>query len=354
MEGIKTEAALRSDFFGEEKVTTVYFGGGTPSLLSADEINDLWSALQQHFDLSLVKEVTLEANPEDLSKEYLQQLISTPVNRLSVGVQCFTDEHLKSLGRRHDVQSALNAIHRAADTGYINLSIDLIYGIPGMSLSQWKKNLNIAFSLPIKHLSCYALTVEEKTILAWQIKRKKFPPPDDARSASHFEWLCRMAEQQQWDHYEISNLACTTSYRSAHNCSYWNGTPYLGLGPSAHSFRQNIRWWNTANNSRYLNSIRQGILPCESEHLTPAMQYNEYVMTHLRLSDGISKATLYHLFGKIFYEHFESEIKNIPPLFFCEDNQNIRLSSKGKLFADRIASDLFITPVTMYKNFNSY
>jgi oxygen-independent coproporphyrinogen-3 oxidase len=354
LEAIKTEAALRKDFFGEEQITTVYFGGGTPSLLSADEINDLWSALQKHFDLSSVEEVTLEANPEDLTLDYLQQLTTTAVNRLSIGIQSFSDDDLKFLGRIHDARRALNAVHRAADTGYVNLSIDLIYGIPGMSLLQWKKNLQIAFSLPIKHLSCYSLTVEEKTLLAWQIRRKKIPPPDDAHSASHFEWLCRMAEQQQWDHYEISNLACTTPYRSAHNCSYWNGTSYLGLGPSAHSFRQTIRWWNTANNSNYMNCIRQGRLPCQSEILTPEMQYNEYVMTRLRLAEGISKTALYHRFGKTFYEHFENEFKNIPSGFYYTDGQNIRLSPEGKLFADRIASDLFITAATMNKNINSY
>lgn len=338
---LKKEMELRNGFFKEEIIQTVYFGGGTPSLLTSAEIMDLWNTLAENFNLTKVEEVTLEANPEDLTIEYLRNLKSTPVNRLSIGIQSFNDGDLKMMNRIHDGKTAIRSVNNAAHSGFGNITIDLIYGIPGMTTEWWKKNIETAFSLPVNHFSCYALTVEEKTALAVMIKKHKTPPVDDQLSAEHFELLMEMLEEKGWDQYEISNMAATEKYRSMHNSSYWSGKPYLGLGPSAHSFNSGFRSWNVSNNAMYIRSLKNEKLPSESEALTGAMKFNEYVMTALRTKEGVSKHYIQMHFEKKFSEHFENELKKINPEFFSSINEEVVLNRKGKLFADRIASDLF-------------
>lgn len=341
LRAIKREIELRKSFFQNEIINTVYFGGGTPSMLTADEILDLWKSMDLHFNLSGVEEVTLEANPEDLTNEYLFSLKSTPVNRLSIGVQSFDDDDLKMMNRVHHSSTAIQSILYASKTGFENITIDLIYGIPGMTSERWKANLDMAFSLPVNHLSCYSLTVEEKTALAAMIKNQKAPPVDDQLSAEHFELLMVKLDKKGWDHYEISNMAVSEKFRSQHNSSYWSGEPYLGLGPSAHSFKSGIRSWNVSNNAIYIRSLQNEKLPSDSEELTETMKFNEYVMTALRTKEGISKNYIHRQFSKKYPVHFEKELKKINPEFFIPNNEVTRLNQKGKMFADKIASDLF-------------
>lgn len=341
LEALKTEMELRKDFFQSQTISTVYFGGGTPSLLTSAEIMELWNSLQSHFDISQVTEVTLEANPEDLSQEYLCQLKSTPVNRLSIGIQSFEDDDLKMMNRIHNAAAARQAVANAEKAGFGNITIDLIYGIPGMTTKRWKKNLETAFALPVSHLSCYALTIEEKTALAAMINKGKSPPLDEQLSAEHFELLMDMLEEMRWDHYEISNMAAFEHFRSQHNSSYWSGEPYLGLGPSAHSFLSGIRSWNVSNNAIYIDSLHKEKLPSESEELSEAMRFNEYVMTALRTKEGISKKFMLRHFEDRFVEHFENEIGKLSSEFFTAMNERVALNRKGKLFADRIAAELF-------------
>lgn len=341
LDALKHEIKLRENFFHSEVIHTVYFGGGTPSLLTDTEINELWSVMEQHFSLSQVVEVTLEANPEDLTDEYLLKLKSTPVNRLSIGIQSFDDVDLRMMNRIHQASTAVQSVIRAAQTGFSNITIDLIYGIPGMTGSRWKKNLETALALPVHHLSCYALTVEMKTALAAMIKKKQIPMPEDELSAEHFEILTEVMNEHGWDHYEISNMASSVSYRSMHNSSYWSGQPYLGIGPSAHSFSKTMRSWNIPNNRQYVASLQKGILPCESEQLTEAMQFNEYIMTALRTREGICFSRLVQQFPHKFHLHLYHELPKINPEFLIVDNSSVRLSPKGQLFADKVASDLF-------------
>lgn len=338
---LKKEIEYRKDFFQHEIINTVYFGGGTPSLLTHYEIMELWNALTEHYNLSNVKEVTLEANPEDLTEEYLVELKSTPVNRLSIGIQSFDDDDLNLMNRVHNAATATRSVYNAARAGFENITIDLIYGIPGMTERRWKKNLETAFSLPVNHLSCYALTVEEKTALAIMIKKGKTPPVDEQLSAEHFEILMDALDELSWDHYEISNMAATEKHRSKHNSSYWSGEPYLGLGPSAHSYHSGIRSWNVSNNALYMSSLRQGNPASESEPLSEVMKFNEYIMTALRKKEGVSKNFILRQFEKRFSEHFENELKKINQQLFFENQEHVVLCRKGKLFADRIASDLF-------------
>lgn len=341
LNAIKKETELRKDFFQDEVINTVYFGGGTPSLLSSHEILDLWSALGKHFNLAGVKEVTLEANPEDLTEDYLFNLKSTPVNRLSIGIQSFDNSDLKMMNRVHDSITAIQSVRHASKSGFENITIDLIYGIPGMTTERWGKNLEMAISLPVNHLSCYALTVEDKTALSSLIKKEKMPPVDDHLSAAHFKLLMELMDKKGWDHYEISNMAVSEKFRSRHNSSYWSGEPYLGLGPSAHSFKSGIRSWNISNNAIYIASLQKEKLPSESEELSEAMKFNEYVMTALRTKEGISKNFILRHFKKKFSEHFEEELKKINEEFFSDQNERVALSLKGKFFADGIASELF-------------
>lgn len=341
LNAIKKEIEHRKDFFQNEVIQTVYFGGGTPSILSSNEIMDLWNTLGRHFNLDGVKEVTLEANPEDLTEDYLFNLRSTPVNRLSIGIQSFDDGDLKMMNRIHNSLTAIQSVQNASKAGFENITIDLIYGIPGMTMECWEKNLETALSLPVNHLSCYALTVEEKAALAAMIKKQKTPPLDDHLSAEHFELLMETMDKKGWDHYEISNMAASEKFRSLHNSSYWSGQPYLGLGPSAHSFKSGIRSWNVSNNAVYINSLQNEDLPSDSEELSDAMKFNEYVMTALRTKEGISRNFILGHFSKKLAEHFENELKKINSEFFFMNAEVLMLNQKGKLFADKIASDLF-------------
>lgn len=340
MKAILKEAEMRRNYISE-KINTVYFGGGTPSICSTEEIKCLINTVKELYIVDSNAEITLEANPDDIIPDKLAQWKESGINRLSIGIQSFVEEDLRWMNRAHSADQALNCLQTALNHGFNNITIDLIYGTPTLSDSQWQQNVQTALSLKIPHLSCYALTVEPKTALAGMILQKKTANVDPEKQARHFELLMQWMEDAGYEHYEISNFA-KPGYRSQHNSSYWNGSHYLGLGPSAHSFNGISREWNIANNALYINNIEQNILPAETEILTAAQQLNEYIMTSLRTSEGLSLLYTENQWGneKTSTISRSSEKWLASGLLVCEKNF-LFLTKKGKLLADGIASDLF-------------
>jgi oxygen-independent coproporphyrinogen-3 oxidase len=342
LNALHKEIALQKTFLQEHTVETIYFGGGTPSLLSADEINRLFDSIQKNFSITTLREFTLEANPDDLTPSYLQSLQQTPVNRLSIGVQSFQEEDLQFMHRAHTASQADYAVKAAQDKGFENLTLDLIYGSPHLSNELWKANLAKINELAIPHFSAYALTVEEGTLLSHRIRSKKTPPLDQEKAATQFEILMECAAAMGYEHYEISNLAKKDCY-ALHNTNYWKGIPYLGIGPSAHSFIGATRQWNIANNALYIKSLLiENTLPFEAETLTLTDRFNEYLMTSLRTQWGCSLQKIVTDFGE---DYHASLLKKILPLQQREEivlkDNFLYLSTKGKLFADKIAATLF-------------
>ncbi|HMM11465.1 MAG TPA: radical SAM family heme chaperone HemW [Bacteroidales bacterium] len=340
-DALLSEALLRSDYLEGEKVETIYFGGGTPSLLSADKISHIITRLSAIFNVDPDAEITLEANPDDLSEAYLEALAATRVNRLSIGVQSFRDEDLKYLNRVHSSAEALNALHLASKLGFGNLTIDLIYGIPTLDADHWRRNLDIFFSLGIKHLSAYALTVEPRTALDHLINVRKLTPVDELETARQFEILIELMEEAGFIHYEISNFALPDHY-SRHNSLYWLGGHYLGLGPSAHSFNGRSRQWNVSRLDQYMKGSATENIVLEKEVLTWVQRYNEYVMTSLRTSWGTDLDHITAVFGKHMAEYcLLAATKFIDEGKIRQSGRRLFLTMKGKLFADGVAASLF-------------
>lgn len=340
---ICTEARLRKEELQGCKVSSIYFGGGTPSLLPANEIEKIINTLNCFFTIAPGAEITLEANPEDISNISLRSWKSAGINRLSIGIQSFGDADLRYLHRSHNAADAAMALDRALERGFDNLSADLIYGIPTLEMEGWLQNLNEVGKRKIAHLSAYALTVEPATILNWRIANKRAVAPDDTAQAQQFSALCRWAKQEGYIHYEISNL-CRLGMESRHNSGYWNGAYYLGLGPSAHSFNGQTRSWNVSNLGNYLAQAKAGHFMSQYEILTPADRFNEYVMTALRTNEGINLQLAGSLFGRAWLNHIHNDIKNYVDCGWVEQTAlYYRLSAEGMLYADRIASSLFVT-----------
>lgn len=326
---------------GKIPIGSVYLGGGTPSLLDPKVINAFFEKLRLYYTLDPIGEYTLEANPDDLTIEKLEALAQTPINRLSIGIQSFRAEDLKYMNRIHSPLQALNAISNAQKAGFNNLTIDLIYGVPGMDDQAWIENIQKATEMGINHISTYALTIEPHTPLDVFIRKGKSAPVSEMQSARQFEILIGMLEKKGFLHYEISNFA-RPGFMSRHNTSYWQGKPYLGLGPSAHSFNKSSRRWNISNTSLYIKGILQGKSNYEEEHLDMNLRYNEYVMTSLRTMWGIDKKHIVENFDEKFLMLLEKEIKPyLESGDAIETKGHICLSPKGRLFADRIASDCF-------------
>ncbi|MBT0606806.1 radical SAM family heme chaperone HemW [Aequorivita echinoideorum] len=334
------ELVLRKDEIAET-VETIYFGGGTPSLLSSEDLRFLISEIYRNYKISDNPEITLEANPDDLSENLILQLSKSPINRLSIGVQSFFEEDLKLMNRAHNAHEALKSIELAKKY-FENISIDLIYGIPKMSEKRWRKNLEIALSLGIPHLSCYALTVEPKTALEKFIKKGIVAPVNDAMAKKHYEILRTETKQAGYENYEFSNFG-KPGYHSRNNTAYWEGKPYLGIGPSAHSYNGKIRSWNVANNSKYIRSIEAGELPSEWEILSAKDKFNEYIMTGLRTQKGISAQKILNDFGENFYNYFMEQVEiQIKKGLLVFENGFFKVSENGKFLSDGIASDLFL------------
>ena len=336
---IRKEVLLRKEEIKEE-VKTIYFGGGTPSLLTKDQIKGLLDTIYKNYDVSLNAEITLEANPDDLSLEKIQELSQTPINRLSIGVQSFFEEDLHLMNRAHNHEEALTSI-REAKKFFDNISIDLIYGIPRMSNERWQQNLEIALSLGVPHISSYALTVEPKTALKKMIEKGKVAPVDDALAAAHFKILQEVMSSAGFINYEFSNFG-KPDYFSKNNTAYWMGESYLGIGPSAHGYHQGVRSWNVSNNPKYIKAIEENQLPIEKETLSSNDAYNEYIMTRLRTMWGINLLEIEELFGNKYVNYLQKELPVFIEKGLIKKNENnYTITQKGKFLSDGIASDLF-------------
>ena len=337
---LQAEIGWRKDELGNEKIETIYFGGGTPSVLSVDEINKLIMAVHQHFEVTSDPEITLEANPDDLSKEKIKELSQTPINRLSIGVQSFFDDDLLLMNRSHNAQNAYESVAEARKY-FDNITLDLIYGIPNMSMEKWQANIDKALALSVPHISSYALTVEPKTALHHLIQKGEIPLPDDGVAHEHFLRLVEVLQANGFVHYELSNFGLP-GYFSQNNTAYWQGKKYLGIGPSAHSFDGISRSWNVANNVRYIQHIDQQNLPSEKEYLSLADRYNEYIMTGLRTIWGVSLDKIQADFGAKFENYLRLNAQKYldNQQLVIEDN-HLKTTLQAKFFTDGIASDLF-------------
>lgn len=321
---------------------TVYLGGGTPSLLPTADIERLLTGVASILPVASGAEVTLEANPDDIDAQRLAEWKSIGIGRLSIGIQSFRDEDLRWMNRSHDARQALGAVEAAQTAGFSDISIDLIFGSPGLSNEAWASNLDIALSLGIPHLSCYALTVEAGTPLDAMVRRRRKASPDPQRQAEQYLLLLEKTAAAGYEAYEISNF-CRPGHRSRHNSAYWKGTPYFGFGPSAHSFDGSNRRWNISSNAGYMEAIRKGSIPSEAETLTPNQRLNEYVMTALRTMEGIDLARVARDWGQGEAVRLRAGIeRRLERGMALMAEDHIRLTGQGRLFADGIAAELFL------------
>jgi len=342
LDSLKEEIFIQRDYLSGKEIASVYFGGGTPSVLDPSEIRDILSEIKKHYPLSKDAEITIEINPDDSDIAHLKEYSGMGINRISIGVQSFFDDDLEYLNRVHSADQAIEAVRNAKSAGFDNISIDLIYGIPTLNDEKWNKNLETAFSLNIQHISAYSLTVEPKTALDVLIKRKKLPSPKEEDVIAHFRNLMMEMKKKAFIHYEISNF-CKEGFYSRHNSMYWSGEHYLGLGPSAHSFNGSSRQWNVASVIEYIDQIRRNERFFESETLNASQKYNEYVMTSLRTMWGCDLNRIMEEFGMDSGTRFSGlSSRFIESGLMVEMDGTYYLTDEGKLFADGIASDLFV------------
>lgn len=336
------ELELRKDYLGGQAIATLYFGGGTPSLLPVAELVDLLKATSIFFAISPEAEVTLEANPDDLGPSYLDELKAAGINRLSIGIQSFNDSILKSLNRIHDGKRAIAAYRDARERGFDNISIDLIYGIPGLSTDQWKNDIARAIELAPDHLSAYALTIEPRTVFGNWTSKGKMPMPDDDVAATQLEILASTLEDAGYEHYEVSNF-CLPGKESRHNTAYWHQKPYLGIGPGAHSYDLRSRQHNVANNHQYVRSLQRGKVPFEREVLSPENIINEYLLTTMRTKWGSDLNLLREKYGYDILQRHATFIESlIHRKLVIIEHDILRLTRAGRLLADKITSELFL------------
>jgi len=338
---LEQELILRKESFKNEEIGTIYFGGGTPSLLQTTEIEHLVEAVYRNYKVIETPEITLEANPDDLSVTKIKELSDSSINRLSIGIQSFFDQDLKLMNRAHNENEAALCLSEAKKH-FDNISIDLIYGIPGMTNARWEENIAKALSYSLPHISSYALTVEPKTALKAFIEKGVIPDVDDEIAQQQFYLMLDLLEAEGYENYEISNFG-KKGYFSKNNTAYWQGKKYMGIGPSAHSYNGIKRGWNISNNSKYIKSINQKLLPLEEETLTKTDRYNEYIMTGLRTIWGISLYKIQKEFGNSYYEYLlRQSDKYIKEEMLSIDGDKIFVTKKGKFLCDGIASDLFM------------
>lgn len=341
-EAILKEAGIQSDYLSGEKVRTIYFGGGTPSLVPPEVIGRILKRLGSLYDITDNPEVTIEVNPDDVRPGYFSSLIVNGVNRVSIGVQSWDDARLKYLGRRHSSKQSEGALKLAFNEGVNNVSVDLIYGITGMTADDLRSDLEKTFSFPVKHLSAYHLTIEEGTRFGKMKKQGRLNEVGEEESIAMFTTLSAECAKRGFIHYEISNFALD-GFISRHNSAYWKQTPYLGLGPSAHSFNQYSRQWNVSNVRKYLSSIKKGEIPCEKEELDRVTMFNEYVMTSLRTMWGIDLSYVEEMFSK----ELSDFLVNVSDRFVhyglitC-DKKTLVLTDQGKMISDNIITELLM------------
>ena len=341
IEAIVQELRLQHNYLGNETVNTVYLGGGTPSLLSETELVAILNACYQSFEIAPGTEITLEANPDDLSHEKLLTLRSAGVNRLSVGIQSFHDPHLQYLNRAHSAEEAVRSIRQAQDIGFDNISLDLIYSIPSSDHTIWESDLAIAMALQPQHISSYALTIEEKTVFGRQQRRGVLPKVDENFTVAQFERLLKVLNEHGYEQYEVSNF-CQPNYESQHNSNYWRRQPYLGVGPSAHSYNRESRQFNVASNGQYFKALAENCLTFEREVLSSQDQINEYIMTGLRTKWGCDLHQVKEEFGYDLYRNNQAYIKQLlAHRKAVIQKGHLILTKQGLLLADGIAANLF-------------
>jgi oxygen-independent coproporphyrinogen-3 oxidase len=340
VQALLKEIHLQKRYLNNETIETIYFGGGTPSVLSADEIYQLINTITELHTVTADAEITLEANPDDLDHHKLKALRKTPVNRFSIGIQSFFDEDLAWMNRVHRSSEAEASVKRAQDIGFENITVDLIYGYPLLTDAKWKHNLNTVFELGIPHISAYSMTVEPQTALATFISKKKQPPMSDQQSAEQFNIMLDAMQTNDFEQYEISNF-CKPGHYSRHNSNYWKGVKYLGIGPSAHSFNGDTRQWNVANNAKYIKATADDTIPAETEVLTEENRLNEYIMTALRTKWGIDLNKLDAIAAGSSHELLKAARHYFDDGSITQNGNIIVLTPHGKLYADNIASALF-------------
>ena len=320
-------------------ITTLYLGGGTPTLLPIHSLEKIITTIQETFNVAPEIECTIEGNPEQLTLDYLLALKKLGFNRISIGIQSFNDEILRFLGRTHSGKDAFLAVENAEKAGFENISIDLIYGINLRSFQDWKQELKTVFKLPVKHLSAYSLTVEENTLLYKKIAQQKIPHIDEEQSLQEMKWLMDEAEKAGFEHYEVSNFALK-GYHSIHNSNYWNGTPYFGFGASAHSFTGTTRSWNISNVEKYMKAIQENECFFETEHLTLADQYNEFILLGLRTQKGIDLKQLETRFGIKKRDYLLNALQKIEPQFYKQQGHHISITKEGLPLLDYLTMSL--------------
>jgi oxygen-independent coproporphyrinogen-3 oxidase len=335
------EIEMRKSEFQYEVVETIYFGGGTPSRLQIADLRLQIDSIYQNYTVTENPEITLEANPDDLSSDYLIELSKIGINRLSIGIQSFFEDDLKMMNRAHNSAEAKKCLE-VATMYFDNISIDLIYGIPGMSNEKWMQNIEMALAFKVPHISSYALTVEPKTALHSFIQKQLIPQPDEEVAQEHFQNLVEKLTENDFIHYELSNFG-KENYFSKNNSSYWLGKKYIGIGPSAHSYDGQKRGWNVSNNSVYIKSILENKLPMETEILSKTDRYNEYIMTGLRTMWGVSLERIEKEFGKTYLDYLNKQAaRYIEDHLLFLDDAILRTTQKGKFLSDGMASDLFL------------
>lgn len=342
VDAIAREIVLRSDYLPSRKLETIYFGGGTPSLLDQHELDLLLNTIRENFEVAPRAEITLEANPDDLHGDKLSQLAQSGINRLSIGIQSFHQPHLTFLNRVHNASEAEQCVQMAQEAGITNISIDLIYAIPADDHSILKQDIAKAFQLNVSHISAYCLTIEPQTAFGSWLKKKKIQPIDEEFAAQQFEILIDSLAENGYEQYEISNFARHNQY-SKHNSSYWQQRPYLGVGPSAHSYNGVSREFNVANNAKYLTALNDNIIPSTYEELSIANRTNEYLLTGLRTKWGVNRKELEILSAGSFAAQSNRTLDDmLKREWILLEDDTIILTKAGKLFADRIASELFL------------
>jgi oxygen-independent coproporphyrinogen-3 oxidase len=340
VQAIIKEITLQKNYLSSETIETIYFGGGTPSLLNAGEINQIIDTITGLHTVATNAEITLEANPDDLHQQAVQALRQTPVNRFSIGIQSFFDEDLQWMNRAHRSDEAEASVKRAQDAGFENITVDLIYGYPLLTDAKWKQNMATVFALGVPHVSAYSLTVEPRTALASFIKNKKQPPVNDQQSAEQILALMDAMQAKGFEHYEISNFSKPGQY-SRHNTNYWRGVKYLGIGPSAHSFNGDTRQWNIPNNAKYLAELVAGTIPSEIEILTEENRLNEYIMTSLRTMWGLDLNKLETIAAGTKSILLKESLPFFNKQWLFQEGDILTLTQSGKLYADHIAGELF-------------
>ena len=334
------ELVMRRNYLHDAPIGTLYFGGGTPSQLSENDFHSIFNQIEKVYGLEACEEITLEANPDDLTDDYVEMLTTLPFNRISMGIQTFHEPTLQLIGRRHTAQEAIEAVRRCQQHGFTNISIDLIYGLPGETLEQWKEDLLMAFSLKVQHLSAYHLTYEQGTRLWQMLQRKEICEVDEDTSVELFRILCEEMQKAGYEHYEISNFALP-NFRSRHNSAYWHEVPYLGCGPGAHSFDGDSREWNVSSLPKYIEALEQGQRNYEQETLYKDTRYNEFIMTRLRTCEGFSLNDLQQRFGQAYHDYcLHLATPYMRQGLLLQKENTLRLSREGIFVSDDIISDL--------------